>query len=205
MTTSRYRNITKALIDEMGISVALLKGSSRAQEIVYARMIFAHILKNRELKTETEIAEFLKKDRSVIYYYISQLETELKFNKRLKQTYDNVVSKITTKEKTLKIEDRIFIESCKNFGVTVLREYKFYPNRKWRFDFAIPELKIAIEKEGGIWIGGRHNRPSGFIGDMEKYNSAGSIGWIVLRTTPKTMNSEEFLNLVHETIKMRQN
>src|SRR3990172_7771058 len=66
-------------------------------------------------------------------------------------------------------------------------EYKFYPTRKWKFDFANPNLKIAIEQEGGVWISGRHNRGKGFLNDMEKYNSATVMGWRVLRYPPDKM------------------
>lgn len=63
-------------------------------------------------------------------------------------------------------------------------EYKFCPDRRWRFDYAFIKQKIAIEKEGGVWISGRHNRGKGFLNDMEKYNTATLMGWRVLRYPP---------------------
>lgn len=72
------------------------------------------------------------------------------------------------------------------------REFRFNPNRRWRFDFAYPENKIAIEAEGGIWSGGRHTRGSGFIKDCQKYNSAVILGWKVLRYTHD--NANEVIN-----------
>ncbi len=68
------------------------------------------------------------------------------------------------------------------------REFKFSPSRKWRFDFAYPDLKIAIEIEGGVWARGRHTRPQGFIDDCEKYNAAVLLGWRVLRAVPEQFN-----------------
>ena len=65
------------------------------------------------------------------------------------------------------------------------QEIKFHPERKWRFDWAHSEFKIAIEVEGGVWSGGRHTSGSGFIKDMEKYNAATVLGWKLLRYTPK--------------------
>jgi len=62
-------------------------------------------------------------------------------------------------------------------------EYKFCPERQWRFDFANLEYKVAVEVEGGVWHHGRHQRPMGFIGDAEKYNMASSLGWLVIRLT----------------------
>jgi hypothetical protein len=31
----------------------------------------------------------------------------------------------------------------------VIKEYQFHPDRKWRIDYFIPDLKLAIEVEGG--------------------------------------------------------
>ena len=62
------------------------------------------------------------------------------------------------------------------------REVRFHPERKWRFDFAWPANKVAVELEGTLpRFGGRHQRMAGFDGDCEKYNSALVLGWRVLR------------------------
>jgi len=61
------------------------------------------------------------------------------------------------------------------------QEYRFHPTRKWRFDMAYPDKKIAIEAEGGVWTGGRHTRGGGYTKDAEKYNAAVVLGWRVLR------------------------
>lgn len=71
------------------------------------------------------------------------------------------------------------------------REYKFLESRRFRFDFAWPEEKIAVEIEGGIWSGGRHTRGKGYQKDMEKYNLAVLEGWRVLRFTPDQINKNE--------------
>jgi hypothetical protein len=57
------------------------------------------------------------------------------------------------------------------------REYKFHPDRRWRFDFAWPDLKLAVEIEGQ----GRHQTFIGFRRDCDKYNAALALGWRVLR------------------------
>lgn len=64
-----------------------------------------------------------------------------------------------------------------------LEEYRFHPTRKWRFDFAYPNKKIAIEAEGGVFTRGRHSRGVGLSNDCEKYNAATILGWKVLRYT----------------------
>ncbi|EJW93329.1 hypothetical protein EVA_18564, partial [gut metagenome] len=79
----------------------------------------------------------------------------------------------------------IFTIICKtDLKTECVKEFKFHPTRRWRFDYALPEYKIALEVEGGVWTGGRHTSPKGFLGDMEKYNTATLMGWRVLRTTP---------------------
>lgn len=57
------------------------------------------------------------------------------------------------------------------------REYKFHPERRWKFDFAWPDVKLAVEVEGQ----GRHQTFIGFRRDCDKYNAALALGWRVLR------------------------
>lgn len=82
-------------------------------------------------------------------------------------------------------------------------EYKFHPKRKWRFDFAYPPLKIAIECEGGTWANGRHTRGVGFSRDCEKYNAAALLGWRVFRFTSDMLdqNPVKHLRPIIEAIK----
>lgn len=74
-----------------------------------------------------------------------------------------------------------FALQCRAYGLTPEAEYRFHPSRKWRFDFAFPHRKIAVECEGGIFSNGRHVRGSGYISDCEKYNHAAALGWFVFR------------------------
>jgi very-short-patch-repair endonuclease len=62
-----------------------------------------------------------------------------------------------------------------------VREFRFHPSRRWRFDAAFPPQKVAVELEGGIWTLGRHSRGKGMRRDMAKYNSATQMGWAILR------------------------
>lgn len=72
---------------------------------------------------------------------------------------------------------------------TITPEYRFYPPRRWRFDYSIVNLKIAIEIEGAAWSNGRHTRGKGYIADMEKYNRATLEGWRILRYTPQQIDN----------------
>ena len=76
---------------------------------------------------------------------------------------------------------------------------------RWRFDYAIPKHKVAIEIDGAVWTMGRHNRPEGYINDMEKLNTATSMGWLVLRFTTDDRLKESTLRLIKETISIRSN
>jgi len=70
-----------------------------------------------------------------------------------------------------------------------VREYRFAPPRRWRFDFAWPEHRLAVEVEGGTYVRGRHQRPGGFAADCEKYNTATVLGWRVLRYTGEMVSN----------------
>ncbi len=58
-----------------------------------------------------------------------------------------------------------------------VREYRFHPERRWRFDFAWPDIKLAVEIDGR----GRHQTVVGVRNDCEKLNEALRLGWRVLR------------------------
>lgn len=60
-----------------------------------------------------------------------------------------------------------------------------------RFDFCIPDKKMAFELEGGVWSKGRHVRPRGFIKDCIKYNLATSLGWSVYRFPTTWLETED--------------
>jgi len=55
--------------------------------------------------------------------------------------------------------------------------------KDWRFDICFPDIKLAVECEGGTWIQGRHVRGIGFENDSIKYNAAAELGFILLRYT----------------------
>jgi very-short-patch-repair endonuclease len=87
------------------------------------------------------------------------------------------------------------------YNYNLIPEFKFHDTRKWRFDFALVNEKIAIEIEGGAYTNGRHTRGKGFIADMEKYNTATILGWKVLRYTPDQFQKYLYLrdiNLILE-------
>lgn len=68
-------------------------------------------------------------------------------------------------------------------------EYRFHPQRRWRFDLAWPAHRVAVEVDGGQWMagGGRHNTDA----DREKLNAAAIAGWRVLRYSPRQLRDIE--------------
>jgi very-short-patch-repair endonuclease len=90
-------------------------------------------------------------------------------------------------------------------GVAPISEYRFHATRKWRFDYAWPEQKVALEIEGGVWTGGRHVRPKGYLRDIEKYNAAAVAGWRILRCTPTGVLNGEMVRAIREAINKTEN
>jgi len=80
-------------------------------------------------------------------------------------------------------------------------EYRFC-ERKWRFDFAFVEEKIALEIEGGIWKGsvGGHTSGTGYTKDCEKYNTATVMGWKILRIVDSQISSGQMINWVRDLL-----
>lgn len=67
-------------------------------------------------------------------------------------------------------------------GIMVEKEFRFC-DRRWRFDFALPDKKIALEYNGTQSAKSRHTTLTGYTGDREKINHAQSLGWKVLEFT----------------------
>lgn len=72
---------------------------------------------------------------------------------------------------------------AKENNLILSQEVEFAPGRKYRFDWAVEELKVAIEYEGIFSEKSRHTTAKGFTGDTDKYNLAQSLGWRVIRLT----------------------
>ena len=83
----------------------------------------------------------------------------------------------------------------------VVREFRFHLKRKWRFDWALPEVKVGIEIQGGAFIHGRHTRGKGFFGGMEKLNAATADGWKVFCFSPQQIRNGQAMNLLRKAIR----
>lgn len=79
-------------------------------------------------------------------------------------------------------------------------EHRFHPVRRWRFDFAWPDVMLAVEVEGGVYANGRHSRGAGFTNDCEKYNEATLMGWRVLRVTAPQIKSGQAVEWLRQAL-----
>ena len=81
-----------------------------------------------------------------------------------------------------------------------VEEYTFARPRRWRFDFAWVDEKIAAECEGGVYSRGRHVRPTGFINDCDKYNTATLLGWRVFRFTAEHIHRGDAVEMIRKAL-----
>lgn len=96
--------------------------------------------------------------------------------------------------------EETFALHCRAHKLEPEREVQFC-ERKWRFDFAWPEKKIAVEVEGGTNFGmSRHSKGEGFEKDAAKYNRAAREGWIVLRYSTRMVTDGRAINEVLEVL-----
>lgn len=103
--------------------------------------------------------------------------------------------------KKLSPGEEAFALHCRVEGLSPEREYEFAAGRKWRFDFAFLDRKLAVEIEGGLFSAGRHVRGAAVEKDFEKYNRAALLGWRVLRYSTKMVTDGIAINDVLEMVK----
>lgn len=79
-------------------------------------------------------------------------------------------------------------------------EYKFHPERKFRFDLAWPNYKVYLEVDGGIFIRGGHNRGAQILKDWDKRNNATMLGWRGLWVQPKDLCMTETVEIIRSAL-----
>lgn len=87
-----------------------------------------------------------------------------------------------------------------------VKEWRFCPWRQWRLDRAWPELRIAVEIDGGTWKRTRtgrsagHAHPKRMREDNEKRNAARLLGWTVYQFTSGAVLEGEALKVIREAL-----
>lgn len=102
-----------------------------------------------------------------------------------------------------KTDEMIFFAMLKQWNIdTPVKEHLFAKElkRKFRFDYCFTDIMLAVEIEGGVWINGRHNRASGFIKDIVKYNIACMLGYRILRFTIADLKKTSTYDIISKTI-----
>ena len=85
-----------------------------------------------------------------------------------------------------------------------MREFRFHPTRRWRFDLSWPARMIFAEVDGSEWTHGRHGRGLGMQSDCEKTNEAALLGWIGFRFTGSQVRSGYALTTLERALVTKQ-
>ncbi len=97
------------------------------------------------------------------------------------------------------------LQQFRALGLTrgLQRQHRFHPTRQWRFDFAFPACKLAIEVDGGTWTNGAHSRGAGIARDCEKLAAAVIDGWSVMRATTNQVKDGTAAGWVEQALRSR--
>lgn len=117
----------------------------------------------------------------------------------------NKPAKRKPKRKKSGVSAKVILEAELKALIEFVTEHKFHKTRKWRLDYYIPELKIAIELHGGVYTNGRHTRGTGFTADREKMNEAQISGIMVLEVTSEQVENGKAIELIKRAIESRRN
>lgn len=90
--------------------------------------------------------------------------------------------KIISSDGTESDLERQFLVDWRSVYPTFLpiNNYEFHPVRKWRFDFAWPSHKVAVEIQG---MGAGHCSLDGMTKDYDKHMGATHFNWKVIYLT----------------------
>lgn len=96
----------------------------------------------------------------------------------------------------------LFKAQCSAIGLEIEREeLRFMEKRKFRFDFAWPSVKIAVEIDGGTFgFNKGHAGAIVFQKDCIKQNFAMELGWRVFRADTVMVKKIDFAQQVKRAI-----
>lgn len=132
-----------------------------------------------DMRYTTRDLETLKQKNLIRGYVLPEKRKELKESN----------GKIVVRHFTKRSKEKDFIAWylfiwAQQRGLILKEEFRFHPERLWRFDYCIESLKLGFEYNGIISEKSRHTTITGYTGDMDKLNAAQELGWAVLQFTP---------------------
>jgi len=111
----------------------------------------------------------------------------------------------------VKYNPRIVVAYFQECGLpTPMIEHAFHPDRKWRFDFAwkclsqldgMTIVKLALEVQGGAFVGGAHVRGAALRKEHEKRNEAAALGWRMLYCFPEELCKAKTVDVIRRTLR----
>jgi very-short-patch-repair endonuclease len=95
------------------------------------------------------------------------------------------------------------LQQCAALGLpTPETEVRFHPVRKWRADYLWrAPVKLIVELDGGLFVGGRHSRGVGAEKDMEKTAAALELGYRVMRVSPRHVKNGQAVTWIERILK----
>lgn len=110
--------------------------------------------------------------------------------------------------------EELYGEQCRAFRLPAVEPQLRFAKaigRQWRFDFAFPQYKLAVEIEGlvvmrlagELVVRGRHASIKGIKDDMEKYNTAALFGWTVLRFQQQDVKPKRAIEMTMRVLAAR--
>lgn len=108
------------------------------------------------------------------------------------------IEKLEQKKDRYKDLEEIIDGFCKQTKLEWEVEYAAIPNRKYRWDYAVPALRVLFEVNGGIFTRGGHSTGTGIQRDYDKLNLATNNGYVTIILTPKNIkeNKELIINIL---------
>lgn len=117
------------------------------------------------------------------------------------------------------VGEEVLASHLKIHGIEFVREYRFGAEhvglgpgirerlkaaglKNWSADFALPEVRLLVEVEGGAWAGGRHTTGTGFEEDLRKYEAAMRLGWNVYRCSPEMVKKGRAIDTIRQLVEL---
>ena len=90
MTTGDLNGLSDGIYSVFGVHVSDICGSSRSNNIKYARRVYVYILMNDFDISVDGVASLIRRDKTSIYWYVNNMDGWLKWDKAFKELLKSV-------------------------------------------------------------------------------------------------------------------